>query len=87
MSNRINPIKPRKWSKAGRDYLSDAGPSNIAKGLGVSRQMPSRWSLGKVSTPAARVTEIIEFADHVGVTLTPADLGRPDLAKLKGTKA
>jgi hypothetical protein len=48
---------------------------------GVSRGLPSRWSLGRSATPAIRVEQIITFALGQGCCLTPADLGRPDLSK------
>ena len=84
MSNRINPIKPRPWSARGRSYLDACGCSGLAGGLQCSRQLPSRWSLGRAATPAARVEQIIALALQKGVCLTPTDLGRPDLAKKAG---
>lgn len=87
MSNRINPIKLRPWSAKGRAYLDKAGCAGLAGDLLCSRQLPSRWSLGRAATPAARVEQIITLAMQEGVRLTPTDLGRPDLAKLKGAKA
>ena len=87
MSNRVNPIKPRPWSAKGRAYLDKAGCAGLAGDLQCSRQLPSRWSLGRVATPVARVEHIITLAMQEGVCLTPADLGRPDLAKTKGAKA
>ena len=87
MSNRINPIKPRPWSAKGRAYLNKAGCAGLAGDLLCSRQLPSRWSLGRAATPAARVEQIITLAMQEGVCLAPADLGRPGLAKLKGAKA
>ena len=84
MSNRINPIKPRPWSAKGRAYLNKAGCAGLAGDLLCSRQLPSRWSLGRAATPAARVEQIIALAVQEGVRLTPTDLGRPDLAKKAG---
>ena len=86
MSNRINPIKPRPWSAKGRAYLDKATCAGLACDLLCSRQLPSRWSLGRVATPVARIEQIITLAMQEGVRLTPADLGRPHLAK-KGAKA
>lgn len=85
MSNRINPIKLRPWSAKGRAYLDKAGCAGLAGDLLCSRQLPSRWSLGRAATPAARVEQIIALAMQEGVRLTPTDLGRPDLAKKSGT--
>lgn len=84
MSNRINAIKPRPWSARGRSYLDASGCRGLAGDLQCSRQLPSRWSLGRAATPAARVEQIITLALQEGVCLTPADLGRPDLAKKAG---
>ena len=84
MSNRINAIKPRPWSAKGRAYLDKATCAGLAGDLLCSRQLPSRWSLGRAATPEARVERIITLALQEGVCLTPADLGRPDLAKKAG---
>ena len=84
MSNRINPIKPRPWSAKGRSYLDVRGCRVLAADLQCSRQLPSRWSLGRAATPAARIEQIIALAMQEGVCLTPADLGRPDLTKKAG---
>lgn len=84
MSNRINAIKPRPWSAKGRAHLDAIGCRGLASDLLCSRQLPSRWSLGRAATPAARVDQIITLALQDGVCLTPADLGRPDLAKKAG---
>jgi transcriptional regulator with XRE-family HTH domain len=75
---------PKKWTKAGKDWIAKLGATQTAQAIGVTTSTLSQWHHGHQRPTADRVDQIITLAMQEGVCLTPADLGRPDLAKKAG---
>ena len=71
----------RKWSKAGKDWIAKEGATKTAQRIKILPSTLSNWHNGNQRTPTLRVEKIITLALGEGVTLTPSDLGRPDLSK------
>ncbi len=84
---RLQPISPVEWSQEARDRL--AKRTNVAVGidLGVHPDTVGRWANGRAVTPAGRINALAHNLESArGKRLTPADLGRPDLARKGGAK-
>lgn len=78
-------IKPKAWSKAAKDLIEDYGREQFAKDVGTGKTYLSSLHNGSLLTTPAMVERVATFAlGQLGVCLTPADLGRPDLAKKGG---
>lgn len=73
---------PKQWTQVARDWIVDGGGvGETAKRIGVAACTVSLWHNGNERPGRKRVDQIITLALQDGVCLTPADLGRPDLAK------
>lgn len=72
---------PKKWSAAAKAWIAQSGVTATAQAIGVTSSTLSQWHCGHARPTADRVDQIIALALQGGVCLTPADLGRPDLAK------
>ena len=77
----------RKWSKAGKDWITKEGATKTAQRIKILPSTLSNWHNGNQRTPTARVEKIIALAFGDGVCLTPSDLGRPDLNQSRKGKA
>ena len=83
------PIKPTAWSPMGQARLAIATGVATAKALSPSVHPAtlSRWCQGRTTTPAGRVPQLAKLLVLRGSpALTPADLGRPDLARITKEK-
>lgn len=89
MSQLKKPIKPRQWSATAKSWLGGRGTLvKSAQDIGISLGSTlSCWHMGHQRTPAERVPAIIALAAAEGVTLSPADVGRPDLERAQGGEA
>ena len=72
---------PKVWSRAAKNWIFKLGNTEAAKAIGIMPSTLSQWHRGHARPSEERVEQIITLALQGGACLTPADLGRPDLAK------
>lgn len=73
----------KPWSRTAKDLIAGHGREATAKVLGISSGLLSALHNGSRRTSDDVIGRCIAWAASLEqpVTLTPADLGRPDLAK------
>ena len=79
-THRDNPAPAKPWTKKATDWKDRKRPA-LAGDLGIGSSYLSSLIHGGRRTPTGKIDSIISLALGDGYCLTPADLGRPDLAK------
>jgi hypothetical protein len=74
-------VKPRAWSIAAKRLIEKVGRKAFADGCKIGPGYLSSLHNGSLVTSPEAMEKVATFALGKGVCLTPADMGRPDLAK------
>jgi hypothetical protein len=82
-----NRPKPAPWSRKAKALIEEVGRTESAESIGIGAGLLSALHNGSRLTSPQVVTEATRWAADHGVTLTPTDLGRPDLNQSRKVKA
>ena len=82
-----NRPKPAPWSRKAKGLIEQHGRTHAADSIGIGAGLLSALHNGSRLTSPQVVTEATRWASDHGVTLAPADLGRPDLNHARKGKA